>query len=88
MAFRDLRTVDLTAFFCLKMESSSSWLLLEVLMATMGLVTRDNLETGRVGMLGKKIDDDDLCSDVVMQKTRAPIITGSRIISKPLIKQT
>lgn len=80
MAFRDLRTVERTTFFCLKMESSSSWLLL-VLVLVLMLMTDliaggDNLKTGRVGILGrKKIDDDGLCSDVVIQKTRAPIIT-------------
>lgn len=70
MAFRDLRTVERTTRFCLKIESSSSWVLLVVvLMVTMGL------KTGRVGILGKMKKIDELCNAVVViQKTRAPII--------------
>lgn len=86
MAFRDLRTVERTIRFCLKMESSSSWLLLVVvLMATTDLVAAGcNLDTGRVKILGeKKID-------VVIEKTRAPIITIRFFYSKEttLIKST
>jgi hypothetical protein len=73
-----LRTVERTTRFCLKMESSSSWFLLVVLMATMGLVAGDNLKTGRVGILGKKKIGDLRSAVVVIQKTRAPIITSSR----------
>lgn len=86
MPFRDLRTVERTIFFCLKMESSSSWLLLVVvLMATTDLVVAGcNLDTGRVKILGKKK------IDVVIQKTRAPIITIRFFYSKEmtLIKST
>jgi hypothetical protein len=47
-------------------------------MATMGLVAGDNLKTGRVGILGKKKIGDLRSAVVVIQKTRAPIITSSR----------
>ena len=89
MAFNDLRTVERTTRFCLKMESSSSWLLLVVLMATVV----DNLETGRVEILGKKkkIDDDDDLSSVAVgiQKTRAPIISLQKLcwnLQKPTLE--
>ena len=78
MAFNDLRTVVRTTRFCLKIESSSSWLLVVVLMATV----LDNLGTGRVEILGKmrKIDDDDLSSAAVgVQKSRAPIISLQKL---------